>query len=264
VTINGNVPRPLDVRAGERIRLRLINAANARIFSLDFGEHRPVVIAVDGQPLSPYETNGTVLLGPAMRIDLVLDMVGRPGSRVPIQDSFYPGLEYPLTSFLYAASPLRQRPLTTPVELRPNPLVEPNPRNARRHEIVFGGGMPGMIGGMMVGGGMRNMNWTVNGVSATGHVHDPLFTIPRGQTSVLNLKNETAWWHPIHLHGHSFRVLSRNGTPIGRKEWQDTILIPPRESAEIAFVGDNPGDWMLHCHILEHQEAGMMATIKVS
>ena len=72
------------------------------------------------------------------------------------------------------------------------------------------------------------------------------------------MNNETAWWHPMHLHGHAFRVLSRNDTPTRLREWQDTVLMAPREKIEIAFVADNPGDWMFHCHILQHQESGMM------
>ena len=122
------------------------------------------------------------------------------------------------------------------------------------------GGM-GMMGrGMM--GGMRGATWAMNGMSMTGDGQPdmpPLFTLKRGQTCVLALRNETAWWHPMHLHGHSFRVISRNGKPNPRREWRDTVLVPPRESAEIAFVADNPGDWMFHCHVTDHQEAGMMA-----
>jgi Multicopper oxidase len=68
--------------------------------------------------------------------------------------------------------------------------------------------------------------------------------------------NDTAWWHPMHLHGHVFRVLSRDGRPSAHREWLDTVLMAPGERAEIAFVADNPGDWMFHCHILEHQKAG--------
>ena len=284
VTINGSVPRPFDVRAGERIRLRLINAANARIFGLDFGNHIPRVIAMDGQPVAPHEAAGPVVLGPAMRIDLILDMMDEPGSRFEVVDSFYKGLEYPLTTIAYAnAPPLRREPLDAAIELRPNPLAEPDINGAERHEVVFGGGMMGMMGGGgmmggsgMMGGGMmggsgmggggmmRGMAWTVNGVAATGHVLEPAFTLAPGRTAILDLKNNTAWWHPIHLHGHSFRVVSRNGRPTRHREWQDTILMPPNEAAEIAFVADNPGDWMFHCHILEHQEAGMMATIRVA
>jgi FtsP/CotA-like multicopper oxidase with cupredoxin domain len=57
--------------------------------------------------------------------------------------------------------------------------------------------------------------------------------------------------------------VSRNGAPTRHHEWQDTILIGPRERADIAFVADNPGDWMFHCHVLEHQESGMMGVIRV-
>jgi FtsP/CotA-like multicopper oxidase with cupredoxin domain len=68
----------------------------------------------------------------------------------------------------------------------------------------------------------------------------------------------------MHLHGHAFRVIGRDGRPTRYREWQDTVLMAPRERVEIAFVADNPGDWMFHCHILEHQAAGMMGVIRVA
>jgi FtsP/CotA-like multicopper oxidase with cupredoxin domain len=78
------------------------------------------------------------------------------------------------------------------------------------------------------------------------------------------LKNETAWWHPMHLHGHSFKVLTRDDTAAGGAVWGDTVLVPPRQTIEIAFVADNPGDWMLHCHVMDHQVAGMMTVLRVA
>jgi len=272
VTINGRLPEPVAVRPNERIRLRLLNIANARTFRLGFGKLVPIVIAIDGQPVTPYEADEQILLGSGMRIDLILDCSGRPGDRIAITDSFYEGLESQLTSLVLARSPLRARRLTDSVDLRPNPLPEPVLAKADRHEVVFGGGMMG--GGMMAGGGMMGgggmmsgggmMGWTVNGVSSTEHVRDPAFTVARGRTAILSLNNQTNWWHPIHLHGHSFRVLSRNGAATQRREWQDTVLLAPNEKAEIAFVADNPGDWMFHCHVLEHQAAGMMAIFRVA
>lgn len=282
VTINGRVPESIAVRAGERVRLRLINAANARIFGLDFAGLEPVVIAFDGQPVTPHApANGRVILGPAMRMDLILDMTGRPGSRITVVDQFYQGLEYRLVDLAYAETALREGPPDWPVELPANPLAEPDLRDAIRHEVMFNGGMmgqmamaemgggmgDGMSGGMM--GNMMNMMhgrgiWFINGKAATGHIMDPLLTLPRGRSCVLAMTNATVWHHPIHLHGHSFRVLSRNGQPTAHREWQDTVLMVPREKVEIAFVADNPGDWMFHCHILEHQAAGMMGVIRVS
>ena len=68
----------------------------------------------------------------------------------------------------------------------------------------------------------------------------------------------------MHLHGHSFRVVSRNDVPNPIREWRDTVLVPPRESVDIAFVADNPGDWMLHCHVTDHQTAGLMTVLRIA
>lgn len=274
VTVNGRVPESFPVRAGERIRLRLINAANARIFGLEFGPHRPWIIALDGQPVQPHAPEGgRVVLGPAMRADLVLDMTGGPGTVSPVIDGFYSRLAYKLLDLRYSdEAPIRPRPPETPIALPANTMPEPDMARAQRHEITFSGGMMGGMTGAMVGGrpmDMREMMnhgvaWAINGVSVQGHVHEPLLTLQRGDSAVLALRNDTAWHHPMHLHGHAFRVIARNGQPTPRREWQDTVLIGPRESADIAFVADNPGDWMLHCHILEHQEGGMMGSIRVT
>jgi FtsP/CotA-like multicopper oxidase with cupredoxin domain len=274
VSVNGRVPTTFPVRPGERIRLRLINAANARIFGLEFRQHRPWIIALDGQPVEPHEPEGgRVVLGPAMRADLVIDMTGIPGSTASVIDGFYARLAYKLLDVTYAdEAPIRPQPPDTPVALPTNTMPEPAVTRARRHEITFSGGMMGGMTSAMMGG--RNMDmrammqegmaWAINGVAVRGHIHEPLLTLRRGDSYVLALRNETAWHHPIHLHGHAFRVVARNGQPTPRREWQDTVLIGPRESADIAFVADNPGDWMFHCHILEHQEGGMMGAIRVS
>src|SRR6516165_5375409 len=98
VTINGAVSDEVPVRAGERLRLRLVNGSLARIMALRFEGHRPVVVAIDGQPCEPHEPErGRLLLGPAMRIDVMLDMRGVPGRRYRVIDDFYDGLSYWLT-----------------------------------------------------------------------------------------------------------------------------------------------------------------------
>ena len=290
VTINGRVARDFAVRRGERIRLRLINAANARIFALDFADHAPLVVALDGQPVTPHPpAGGRVVLGPAMRADLVLDCTGPVGSRATVVDRYYDGLEYGLVELAYGAEPLRDAAPEWPVALAANPLAEPDIGAAIRHEVVFSGGMMGrmvmeemagrmggdrpgggMMGGMM--GRMRSMMgmmhgdgiWLINGVAAKGPVLEPMLTLDRGRSHVLAMTNATAWPHPIHLHGHSFRVISRNGEPTRHREWQDTVLMAPREIVEIALVADNPGDWMFHCHIFEHQMSGMMGVVRVA
>jgi FtsP/CotA-like multicopper oxidase with cupredoxin domain len=274
VTVNGRILESFPVRAGERVRLRLINAANARIFALEFQDHRPMVIALDGQPVAPHEpAGGRVILGPAMRADVVFDMTGQPGERFSVIDPFYRGLEYRLLDLVYSDEPpLHPHPLDAPLRLAANTMPEPDLEGIERHEVTFGGGMMGgMMMAMMDGrrADMREMMrsgmaWAINGVVASGHVMEPLLTLRRGRSYVLAMHNDTAWHHPMHLHGHAFRVIARNGQPTRHQEWQDTVLMTPHERVDIAFVADNPGDWMFHCHILEHQAAGMMGLIRVA
>jgi FtsP/CotA-like multicopper oxidase with cupredoxin domain len=274
VTINGRVPETFAVHAGERIRLRLINGANARIFGLEFEGHEPRIIALDGQPVEPHEPQeGRVVLGPAMRIDLLLDMTERPGQRFRIVDTFYRSLEYRLVDLVYGEEkPLRVVSRAPLLRLPNNPLSEPDLTNAQRHQVTLGGGMMGSMRMAMMDGKQVDIRtlmhnglvWAINGVAAKGHVHEPLLTLEHNRSYILELVNETMWPHPMHLHGHSFRVITRNGKPTKHREWQDTVLLERRERAEIAFVADNPGDWMFHCHILEHQVGGMMGVIRVA
>ena len=264
VTINGVVPTDEPVRVGERVRIRLINAALARIMALRFEGHRPVVVAIDGQPCDPHEPkDGRLLLGPAMRIDIVVDMQGVAGRRYRVIDDNDDDLAYSLVQLAYdSGPPVRQRPLDTPVRLPRNPVPEPDLKSAERRELVLQGGMMGM-GGMT---GMGHAAWAINGASMTGDGHAgmaPLTTLELGRSYVLSLRNDTAWSHPMHLHGHSFRVLSRNGAPVPFNQWADTVFVEPKETVDVAFVADNPGDWMVHCHVTDHQTAGLMAVLRV-
>lgn len=106
--------------------------------------------------------------------------------------------------------------------------------------------------------------WGMNGIAAARHAIEPALTLEGGRSYVLRIDNRTVWHHPMHLHGHSFRVTARDGNPMPYRDWQDTVLVAPRESVEIAFVADNPGDWMFHCHIFEHRAGGMMSLIRVT
>ena len=277
VTINGSKPVDLNVRAGERVRLRLVNAALARIVALRIEGHRPVIIAVDGQPCEPHEPeNGRLVLGPAMRIDVIIDMQGGTGRSYAVIDDSYNGLSYTLTSLVYAKGlPLRGHPLGASLVLPPNPLAEPDLAHAVKQEIILQGGMMG--GGKLKGvGGMNGMAmpgmgggpiWAINGMSMTGDGQmdmAPLFTLQRGASCRISLRNETAWAHTMHIHGFSMLVLTRNGAPVPYRPWQDTILMAPKDEVECAFVADNPGNWMLHCHITDHQMTGLMTVFKVT
>jgi FtsP/CotA-like multicopper oxidase with cupredoxin domain len=280
VTINGRIPDRFAVQAGERLRLRLINAANARVFALEFADLTPRVIALDGHPLEPHlPPGGRVVLGPGMRADLLIDVAASAGTVMAVIDTFYARGRYKLVDMVVEGQ-RRAGPPAEPIRLPANPLAVPDLARAERHVIELGGGMmdPRLMRAMRERGGqpdpemIRGMRermttghiWTINGQSVVGHQHTPLLTLARGRSYVFAMNNDTAWHHPMHLHGMTFRVLTRNGEAVPHGEWRDTVLLDPGERLDIAFVADNPGDWMFHCHILEHQEAGMMGTIRVS
>ncbi|MGI0526585.1 multicopper oxidase family protein [Rhizobium giardinii] len=276
VTLNGRVSEAEAVRAGERIRLRLANGSLARIMALRFEGHRPVIVAIDGQPCDPHEPEGgRILLGPAMRVDVMLDMHGEPGRRYGVVDDFYEGLSYRLTQLAYdERPPIRAHPLDAPLELPRNPLPEPDLAATERHDLTLQGGMMSGMGGMQGAGMMHGMTgmgrgpvWAINGVSMMGDGHagmEPALTFQRGRSVALAIRNETAWWHPMHFHGHSLRVLSRNDKPVPHRQWQDTVLMAPKDVVEVGFIADNPGDWMLHCHVMDHQMAGLMTVLRVA
>ncbi|MBM3567982.1 MAG: multicopper oxidase family protein, partial [Alphaproteobacteria bacterium] len=143
-------------------------------------------------------------------------------------------------------------------------------RDAPRLSIQFGGGMrdPKLARGADVEAIRRRFAqggiWTVNDHAVLGHVHHPLFELARGRSYVLALDNDTAFHHPIHLHGMPFLVLARDGRRLPRAEWRDTAIMRPGEKIDLGLVAETPGDWMFHCHILEHQDAGMMTTLRIS
>jgi FtsP/CotA-like multicopper oxidase with cupredoxin domain len=274
ITVNGRAPEPFAVRSGERVRLRLINSANARIFSLRFQNHSPRIVALDGQPVEPFTPRGgAVQLAPAQRADLVLDMGGDPGSRSAVLDTFYPQAPYKLLDLAYTDErALRGSPLDAPVRLAPNPVPEPDLAESSREDVIIEGGDMGQLDAASLQGRDTSVSelfllgkmWAINGIAGFRTVMPPLFTVPRGRTCVLHFKNLTAWPHPMHLHGHHFKVIAHDGDQSDIGTLRDTVHLGPGEHAQAAFVADNPGDWLFHCHINTHAEAGMMAVVRVT
>jgi FtsP/CotA-like multicopper oxidase with cupredoxin domain len=270
-TVNGRFGDVVKVRSGERLRLRLINASNARNFSLSFGDLPVTVIAVDGQPLTPYQPEAGIVIGAAGRTDLIIDMTGEPGSMHPVIDNFYRH-EFKLANFLYEEKPLREQTLETPVALEPSIIPPPDLHNAIAKEITIAGGAMGGLSRAILNGewmGLREIAqqgyvWAINDVVANKPDMPPLLSVERGQTVKLTLNNQTVFPHPMHLHGHHMQLLSIDGTGLPEPRWVDSPLLMPRQTMELAFVADNPGDWLFHCHALEHHAAGLGALIKVT
>ena len=94
-------------------------------------------------------------------------------------------------------------------------------------------------------------------------MHDTIFTVRENEIIEVIMQNQTGMAHPMHLHGHYFKVVAINNVPI-EGALRDTVLVPPSTSVTIRFAADNPGNWAFHCHHLYHMNAGMMGAIRYS
>jgi FtsP/CotA-like multicopper oxidase with cupredoxin domain len=115
-------------------------------------------------------------------------------------------------------------------------------------------------------GGEYGLQWTINDQAFDHHAHQgavDLAVLPHGEWSKLRFVNESARLHPMHLHGTFFKLLTRNGAAVDEPFFRDTVLIRQHETIEIGLVPLDKGRWMMHCHILEHAESGMMALLRV-
>lgn len=275
ITVNGSQELGESVRAGERVRLRLVNVANAQFFHLRFQPLDPWLIAIDGHPVDPAQLgeNG-IWLGPGQRADLVVDIDLEPGTYTEVLDTAY-GTDEARAIMGWSvvdATPVRKNVQSAPEGLPPNPVSKPDLENAEQHTLVFEGGAMGGLTQARMDGRMLDMRalaeagrfWAINGsVPADMHSMPPLLELALGKSHIIKLENRTRWVHPIHLHGHSFFVSDPRLPDGSPSVIRDTVLMAPNEITQIAFVASNPGRWMLHCHVLEHQGSGMMGTIQV-
>tara|TARA_R110002020_G_scaffold192228_2_gene392273 strand:+ start:968 stop:2359 length:1392 start_codon:yes stop_codon:yes gene_type:complete len=265
ITVNGEPAPAMVLKRGEAYRLRLINAANSRVFEIDPNRFDAKVLAYDGQAL-PEPINlgyAPAMLGPAQRMDLLV--VPRESFVLEEVSSNDPLVmaEFKVEGDAAAA------PATPPLTI--NAIPEPDIANAQRVKVVMeGGAMGGFVEITYQGKKLQRedvqstrQTWAFNGVANLAS--DPQFVAERGQTIILETVNRTAWVHAMHVHGHHFRVISRSGSEVDEGEpWRDTFLIGPEQTTNIAFVADNPGKWLYHCHMLEHAAAGMTTWFTVA
>lgn len=268
LTVNGTSLPDFTLEAGETYRLRLINACNARILEIMTGSQPFEVIALDGQPVStPFSPEGDLLnLGPAQRADLLV----RPMADTPFDLQEVSG-QSPFAFARFQVSDGTDAAEPDEVRLPENDLPVPDLTSALNIDLDMTGGAMGRMGPMVHNGEeltrekMRETGqvWAFNGIA--NRAEKPFFSVSKGQSVVLETTNNTAFPHAIHTHGHHFQILARNGaTPSEGQHWRDTFLIAPQERVRIAFVADNPGKWLLHCHMLEHAAAGMNTWFEVT
>ena len=267
---NGAVNPEIILPAGGDCRLRLFNVDTTRFMQVGVMGADAMVVAIDGVAVPPFALRAWDL-GPAMRLDVIVRAPG-DGEIAEVVDYFAPQ-PVPLARLVGSGAPRRQSAFD-PAPLRAGRMAEPDLENAERLPFEFTAtataealaeaeASGAFLGSLCTSGATF---WAINKAvwpAEEGVIPEPLAVLERGRTYIFEMQNRTQHRHPIHIHGHTFKVLSSNRRDLP-VHWADTVLLGPRERIEAAFVADNPGDWMFHCHIIEHQESGMMGTVRVT
>ena len=270
-SVNGVVDPQIALPARGDCRLRLINADPTRIMQIGVEGAEAAIVAIDGFAVPPVPF-GEWAMGPANRLDLVL-RAPPPGGVARLVDRAA-GAQAVLARLVGVGEP-RRASAFDPAPLRGPRVLEPDLGAAERIEFAWqasDGGAAITSAGDPAGGPLGEICrsartlWAINGRAwpdRADRLPPPIAVLERGRTYRFVLRNETVFGHPVHVHGHYFDYLGsdRRQRPPHRT---DTLLMDPGEQVEVAFVADNPGDWMLHCHVIEHQENGMMSYFKVT
>ncbi|HUH13969.1 MAG TPA: multicopper oxidase family protein, partial [Longimicrobiales bacterium] len=252
VFVNGEVMPELSIRSGEVQRWRVINASAARMYRLTLPGHTLLHVGNDGGLFErPVEVE-EILLGTAERVELLVRGSASPGTRSVLQtlpyDRYIPQTrpaDWERTRDLLTLRYTDDAPVRAPVipeTLRPIPVLDTAQATAT-HVMVLSQGF--------INGRMMDMDRV--DVSA-----------PLGATEIWQIENIVGMDHPFHLHGFQFQVLDRNGVPEPFRSWKDMVNVPAHETARFIVRYDNyPGKWMFHCHILDHEDHGMMGVLEV-
>ena len=273
VTTNGKSQPEFELKTGENYRIRLINASNARILQISPKKMGARVLGFDGFVFDEVgDSPERLVLTPAQRVDLLIS-ASSVGDKAMTEVGDFALEELSGRNALHIAKfkfVESSGDLAKPVILRPNNVKLPDLANAKRMPLVMAGGAMGRLGKIVFEGKELNNDdiertkqvWTFNGVANLAKA--PFFSIERGETVIIETENQTGWLHGMHVHGHHFQVVSLNGNELEEKHWRDTFIIDRKETVGIAFVADNPGKWLFHCHMLEHAAAGMTTWFEVT
>jgi FtsP/CotA-like multicopper oxidase with cupredoxin domain len=237
--------------AGQVERWRIVNAASARYVRLSIGGRPFTILGTDGGLIDAPVTVNEVLLTPADRVDIAVGPFAE-GETLRIES-----LPYNRRS----VARVRREPFGTLRVGAAAPSHAVIPATLRHIEpLVSGPGTPTREVHLGVRPSLRHgVDFLIN---REQHHRDRPVTV--GELQVWDVINDTMMDHPFHLHGFFFQVLEVNGEPPAFRSWEDTVNVPPKGRVRIAFVPDDrPGEWMYHCHILEHHASGMMAHFEV-
>ena len=258
--INGRTRPALRVRAGVPQRWRIVNTAKSRYFDLDLGGPHFIQIGGDGGLQEFAVTRESLVLAPGERADVIVTPPVAPGQTMALGSvtanrgfgSFEGRIPYDELMTISAAD----------LPAYPAP---PRPAVRRSIEPLSPAGATPVNLKMTMKQTRDDALYSLRGpFSSSGH---GAVRARVGETQIWTVTNTTVWSHPLHLHGFFFQVLDANGVPVRPLAWKDTVDIPFESTVRLLVRFDDregvAGSWMVHCHILDHAEGGLMSTVDV-
>ena len=251
--VNGQVMPTIPIRRGELQLWRIVNASASRVYRLALAGDSLIHVGSDGGLFEHPRTEREILLANSGRIEVLVRGRGTPGSRTVLQDLPYDRYmpqtrpdDWDSTRTLLALEIARapaERPVAIPATLRPVPAIDTS--NVAAHRLIV------MSQGL------------INGKRMDLHRVD--ITARLGTTEIWEVQNVVGMDHPFHLHGFHFQVLDRAGVPEPYRSWKDLVNVPKHSEVRIVVhFADFPGKWMYHCHILDHEDEGMMGILQLT
>lgn len=263
-TANWQVAPQYDAPAGGLVRLRIAITDVTRIYDFALEGADAKVVAIDGNPVPVAVDFDTMLLGPGQRLDLILRMPDAEGATARLINTRTTS-PYDIAGFRAVGQSLK-RDLREVGALPPNPVAEPDLANAAILPLELSATAEAAPATESFCGSLGYNFWAINKVPWSGDSpdpHEPLYELKQGKSYILEMANRTPHIHPIHLHGLSFKALESTEGHVPAN-YTDTYLIRPDERVRLALKADNPGDWVFHSHIIEHQKTGMTGFFRVT
>jgi FtsP/CotA-like multicopper oxidase with cupredoxin domain len=250
--VTGEVMPVLPIRSGEVQRWRVVNASAGRYYRLSLPGHTLLHVGSDGGLFEHPREVEEILLAPAERVELLVRGTGAPGHEVRL-------VALPYDRYIRQTRPRdwdRTLPLLT-LRYGPEPPLPPAPLPATlRHVPPIDPAEASAVRTMVLTQGF------INGQAMDMERVDVV--APLGATEIWSVENLVGMDHPFHLHGFQFQVLDRDGVPEPFPSWKDTVNVARHQTVRFVVRYENhPGNWMFHCHILDHEDHGMMGVLQV-
>jgi FtsP/CotA-like multicopper oxidase with cupredoxin domain len=266
ITVNSHAaPLVSSMRPGSRVRLRLLNACNARILAVTFAGTHPQVQAIDGQPCEIFEpVRQTLPVGPGARFDVMIDLPSEAGKEASLISRWEGEPDQPLLVLKTEGEPRKPREPAAGLPANPAlPAAIPLERAFKMDLVIDGGAKPPppARAASEPAPGPAKL-WTINGVASDGFSGKPLFRVKRGGAVSLAFINKSAFPQQMQVRGHALRLL-HDLDDGWEPYWRDAVLVAPGRTKHVAFIADNPGKWAIESLVLERQVTGLAGWFEV-